>query len=71
MKFLLSPHAKKRKRERKIDKAEIQKTLLKPDNLAYADRGRVVVSKKFNQRILEVIYVVENKKIVIVTLYYL
>ena len=66
-----SPHANKRSRQRGISKRHVKLTLLKPDIILPADRNRLMARKKLNGKTLEVIYVKENAKIIIVTLYYL
>jgi hypothetical protein len=71
MRFRLSPHAKKRIKERKVKKSEIAQALARPDRTTYGDRNRIIVNKKFNQKILEIVYVIENKGIIVITLYYL
>ena len=71
MEITYSPHAKKRLRERNIHKSEITLVLAKPDSKVYSGRNRIIVNKKFKQHILEVIYVIESGKIIIITTYYL
>ena len=71
MKVLYSPHAKKRLLDRKISGAEVLLTLFEPDNQVYAERSRIIANKKFKSYTLEVVYVVEDNDIIIVTLYYL
>jgi hypothetical protein len=71
MKIKLSPHSKKRIKQRKIKVAEIRLTLISPDRKFFVGRNRIIVRKKIRQKELEVIYVIENRTIVIVTLYYL
>lgn len=46
-------------------------TLVEPDNKVYSERNRIVSNKRFKDYTLEVVYVVENNQIVIITLYYL
>jgi hypothetical protein len=71
MRFRLSSHAKKRIKERKVRKSEIAQVLARPDRTTYGDRNRIIVNKKFNQKILEIVYVIESKEIIVITLYYL
>ena len=71
MQIQYSPHAKKRLLERNIHKAEVILTLTKPDNKAYIERNRIIANKQFKSYTSEVVYVVEEKRIVIITLYYL
>jgi len=71
MEIIYSPHAQKRLRERKISKVVVVLAVQNPDNQLLGERNRVIVQKHFGTRTLEVIYVVEANKIVIITLYYL
>lgn len=71
MKIQYSPHAKKRQKERKVVASEVLSTVTNPDNLVYGDRNRIIANKKFKSYTLEVVYVVEHKQIIIITLYYL
>lgn len=70
MKIKYSPHARIRLLERKITRKQIRLTLLNPDSVSQVDRNRLVARKKLNGKTLEIIYVIENKKIIIITLYY-
>jgi Domain of unknown function (DUF4258) len=71
MEIVYSQHARKRMNERKISKVAVYTTLVNPDKKLLAERDRAIARKKFKNRTLEVIYVVENNKIIIITLYYL
>lgn len=71
MKIKYSPHAKKRLRQRRISKIQVQLTLADPDTTASVDRNRLIARKKLNGKTLEVIYVKEKDAIIIITLYYL
>lgn len=71
MQIKYSPHAKKRFVERKIIGAEVMLTLVEPDNKVYSERNRIVANKRFKDYTLEVVYVIENNQIVIITFYYL
>ena len=71
MKIKYSPHARKRLKERSIVLAHVRATLLRPDLISRADRDRTIVRKKLKGKTLEVIYIIENNEIMIVTLYYL
>lgn len=71
MKIKYSFHAKKRLKERKINKAAVLQVLAKPDNKVCVERNRIIANKEFEGYNLEVVYVVENNRIVIITLYYL
>jgi len=56
--------------ERGILKRDIEKVLLNPDRIN-RENHRVIASKRINKEILEVVYVVENNKKIILTCYYL
>lgn len=71
MKISYSLHAKKRLAERKISKIDVRQTISLPGKLLLGDRNRIVVSKKLEHKILEVIYTQEGRKIIIVTAYHL
>jgi hypothetical protein len=63
-------HAKERMKERGILKKDIEKVLLNPDRI-YRENHRIIASKRINKENLEVVYVVENNKKIILTCYYL
>jgi hypothetical protein len=71
MKIVYSPHALKRLKQRKILVVEVLKTLKNPDNEFDSARNRKIVNKRFSRRTLEIVYVIENKTLIIITLYYL
>jgi len=56
--------------ERGILKRDIEKVLLNPDRIN-RENHRIIVSKRINKEILEVVYVIENSKKIILTCYYL
>jgi hypothetical protein len=68
--IILTKHAKERMKERGILKKDIEKVLLNPDRI-YRENHRIIASKRVNKEILEVVYVVENNKKIILTCYYL
>ena len=70
MKIKYSPHARIRLRERDISVAQVRLTLANSDSVGKVDRNRLIARKKLNGATLEVIYVVENNQIIIITLYY-
>ena len=71
MEIIYSSHAQKRMRERKISKTDVVLTIRDPNKQTSADRNRIIIQKKFGIRTLELIYVIENSKIIVITLYYL
>jgi len=68
--IVLTKHAKDRMKERGILKKDIKKVLVNPERV-HRENHRVIVSKRINKEILEVIYVIENNKKIILTCYYL
>jgi uncharacterized DUF497 family protein len=67
--LILTKHAKERIRERGISLKDIKKTLLNPDQI-FRENRKIIASKKINKKILEIIYVIENNKKIILTCYY-
>jgi len=71
MKIQYSPHAKKRLKQRGITKDQARLAVLNSDYAQQTDRNRIIARKKLNGKTLEIIYVKENGKIIVITLYYL
>ncbi len=71
MKIKYSPHAKKRLKERKINKSGVTLVLTKPDNKVFGGRNRIIVNRKFKDYTLEAVYVIEGGEIIVITLYYI
>jgi len=68
--IIFTKHTKDRMIERGILKRDIEKVLLNPDRIN-RENHRIIVSKRINKEILEVVYVIENSKKIILTCYYL
>jgi len=68
--IILTKHTKDRMIERGILKRDIEEVLLNPERI-HRENHRIIVSKRINKEILEVVYVVENNKKIILTCYYL
>lgn len=66
-----SDHTKKRNLKRKIPKKWILKTVKEPEEAINSFKGRELRRKKFGDKILEVVTVVEKKTIKIITQYYI
>lgn len=66
-----SDHAKEQYKKRKIPKRQILKTIQSPQKQFKSYRGRTVRQRTFGEKILEVVSVVEDEKIVVLTQYYL
>lgn len=63
-------HAKIRMEERGILKKDVERVIINPDKI-FRENDRVIVSKRIDKKTLEVIYVIENSKKIILTCYYL
>jgi hypothetical protein len=57
-------------KERGILRKEVEDAISNPDKIQ-RENNRIVVSKKIDERKIEVVYVVENHKKVILTCYYI
>jgi len=68
--IIFTKHARDRMRERRILKSEAKKVILNPDKIQRENR-RVIVSKRINKESLEIVYVTENSKKIILTCYYI
>ena len=68
--IIFTKHARDRMRERNIFKSDIIKVILNPDKIQREDR-RVIASKKINRKSLEIVYVIEDNKKIILTCYYI
>ena len=68
--IIFTKHAKDRMKERGILKRDIEKVLLNPDKI-HRENHRIIASKTINKKILEVVYIIENSKKIILTCYYL
>ncbi|MDO8514873.1 MAG: DUF4258 domain-containing protein [bacterium] len=71
MKIVFSDHAKARLKQRKILRKFIAETVNNPDNASLSYRGRRTFRKQICDRIIEVVAIIEDKSLVIVTAYYL
>ena len=68
--IIFTKHTKDRMIERGILKRDIEEVLLNPERI-HRENHRIIVSKRINKEILEVVYVIENSKKIILTCYYL
>jgi hypothetical protein len=57
-------------KERGILRKDVEEAISNPDKIQ-RENNRIVVSKKIDERKIEVVYVVENHKKVILTCYYI
>lgn len=68
--IIFTKHVRDRIEERGILTKTIEKILSNPDQI-HRENHRVIASKKINKEILEVVYVIENNKKIVLTCYYL
>lgn len=71
MRIEFSEHAKERLKVRKISKLKVLEVINNPERTVRSFRSRKLIQRRYGGKILEVITKVENKKIVVVTAYYL
>ncbi len=64
-------HAKGRIDERSISILHIEQTLKNPDTTNHGFDGTILSRRAFSGKILEVVYTERNKRVVVVTAYYL
>jgi len=63
-------HALRRMNQRRISKLEVEQAIRQPD-LSFRSRlGRYVSVKKYNEKLLKVVYEKENNKITVITVYW-
>lgn len=68
--IIFTKHAIDRMRERGILRKDIEKVIKNPDYIQ-RDNNRVIANKKLNKKTLEVVFIKENTKTIILTCYYL
>jgi hypothetical protein len=66
-----SDHAKIQIQRREIPKNRIVETVQNPEETENSYRGRVLQRKRYQDKILEVVTITEDRRIIIVTAYYL
>lgn len=71
MKITLSQHAKDQILARGIPLKAIEFALKTPDRLVPSFRDRLLYQKTIGDKILEVVTIEENKKVIVITVYYL
>ncbi len=64
-------HAETRIKQRNLDKKSIEKTIKNPDNIITGFVERSIAQKKFNNKILEVVFRKLNGGIIVITAYWL
>ena len=66
--IVFTKHAKDRMEERKISEKDIEKVLENPDYIQ-RESHRIIARRKINREIIEVIYLIEDNKKIILTCY--
>ncbi|MCG2690083.1 DUF4258 domain-containing protein [Candidatus Parcubacteria bacterium] len=69
--FIFTNHAKKRMAERGIKFQDVKRAFEKPDQASKDFDGKLILKKKLNGKIVEIIYIIKNDKIFIITCYFL
>ena len=69
MEFIFTDHAKKRMRERSVSEATVKSAIDKPDILQETILNRKIAIKLLEEKRLEVVYVKEGHKIIVITTY--
>jgi hypothetical protein len=69
MRIVFSEHATERVKERDISVLQIFATVKSPQNKSESYRGRIIYSRKFGSKTLEVITKLENKVTIIISAY--
>ena len=67
MRIIYTIHARKRMLERGIGEKEVELTLSNPDFVEESLNKTLVASKKIGERILKIIYSLQDNKIIIIT----
>lgn len=68
--IIYTKHAIKRIKERGISKSDIEKVIKNPDHIQ-RDNNRIIANKKVNKRTLEIVFIKEDRKTIILTCYHL
>jgi len=68
--IIFTKHALKRMNERGILRMDMAKVIKNPDYIQ-RDFKKIIANKKLNGKVLEMVFIRENKKIIILTCYYL
>ena len=70
MKIVYTSYAEESIADRKLDKSIIGQTLLKPDEIVEGKFNRFVAHKIVRNKLLRVVYEVEDKTYIVATAYY-
>ncbi|OGM29543.1 hypothetical protein A2630_00940 [Candidatus Woesebacteria bacterium RIFCSPHIGHO2_01_FULL_44_10] len=69
--IVYSDHARETIKERKFPRGIVVEVVQNPDEIVPSFRGRQLRRKMFGDRILEVVTITEETKLVVITAYYL
>lgn len=67
MNITFSDHAQDKMVERNVDETEVERAIKSPDRRVFTVRNRRIVLKEFHDRIIIIIYTIENGLIIVVT----
>lgn len=71
MKVIFSGHGKKQRVERKIPRKYILETANNPERIGHSFRDRKLHQREFGDKILEVVTILEEDNLIIITQYWL
>ncbi len=71
MKIEFSKHARERIKTRRISKNRVVKTIQNSAKILQSFRFRKLFQKNYGDKMLEVVTKIENRKIIVITAYYL
>lgn len=71
MSIVLSDHAERQIKERKLSRKQLVETINSPDIKEKSFKNRRLRRKAFSDKMLEVVTVTEGSKITVITAYYL
>lgn len=69
--FIYTKHANLRIKQRNLLLKQIEETLISPNKILSAFRGRQIAQKTFGRQVLEVVFKKEKDNIIILTAYWL
>ena len=69
MNLELTRHARNRMRHARLDESDVEAMVASPDASAVDARGRTVVRKRIHGATFRVVYVMEDERLVIITVF--
>jgi len=70
MKIIYTEHAEEKIAERNLSKTMIEDSLIRPDEILEAPFGRKIAQKLLNDKLLRIVYSIEDNTIIIITVYF-